>query len=84
MTRRFCRVASRYGRCGAEGRFLYVLSFAEAVRRRRRRLDPRPPTLQPPTPPRPRPLAAMRPLSLKPVAHGAPRLTPRTPALEEA
>lgn len=68
MTRRQSRRASRHRRRGGEGQFLYVLSFAEAVRRRRRPgRDPRPP-LPAPTPPRP----LGGPLTLKPVATFAP------------
>lgn len=74
MTRRQTRHASRHRRRGGEGQFLYVLSFAEAARRRRRPPgDPRP---RPPAPTRP-----LRPLTLKPVATAAPA---RVRELEDA
>ena len=83
MTRRQIRTASRHRRRAREAEFLYVLSFAEAVRRRRR---PRP-TLRPaqPAPVSPRPLAGLRAVTAKPVATSAPVAAPaRTRELEDA
>ena len=68
MTRRQTRRASRHRRRGSAAGFLYVLSFAEAVRRRRRPPGETRPHAPAPTPPRPRPLAEQRPLTLKTVA----------------
>jgi len=77
MTRRQSQRASRGRRRGDEGQFLYVLSFAEAVRRRRRPgRDPRPPQ---PAPTPPRPLGG--PLTLTPAVTSAPA---RTRELEDA
>lgn len=68
MTRRQSQRASRNRRRGGEAEFLYVLSFAEAVRRRRRPPGEHRPQAPDPTPPRPSPVAELRPPKLKPVA----------------
>ncbi len=72
MNRRQARRGSRHKRGTGEAEFLYVLSFAEAVRRRRRPPGESRPQAPYPTPPRPRPLAEQRPLTLKPLATLAP------------
>ena len=83
MIRRQTRRASRHRRRAGEAQFLYVLSFAEADRRRRRTPgEPRPKTPAP-TPPRPGPLVGQRPLTNKPVAILAP-CPARTRELEDA
>ena len=83
MNRRQSQRASRHRRRAGEGTFLYVLSFAEAVRRRRRPPNKPDPQAPYPTPPRPRLFAEQRPLSLKPLALLAPAPT-RARELEDA
>ena len=83
MIRRKVRRASRHRRRASEAEFLYVLSFAEAVRRRRRPPGKPRPQASGPTPPLPRPLAEQRPLTLKPVATLATG-SARTRELEDA
>ena len=68
MNRRQARRGSRHRRQAGEAEFLYVLSFAEAARRRRRPPGEPRPQAHGPTPPRPRPLAEQRPLKMKPLA----------------
>lgn len=83
MIKRKSRRVSCYRRRASEAEFLYVLSFAEAVRRRRRPPGEHRPQAPRPTQPRPRPLAEQRPLTLKRIATLAPSAS-RGRQLEDA
>lgn len=81
MTRRQFRTTSRRRRPAREAELLFVLSFSEAVKRRRRPGgDARP---QRSNPTLPRPMTPARLLTPKPVATSAPAPAP-TRELEDA